>query len=224
MLNNFKKNVKQLPNVIKNMAVPVIEKNLTKYFNEISKEIDKSMPEIIRNLKETFPKIQAIFHNKKKIEEFKAKFDTFFIFKKNIASSEDFDIVIKGYEIIFGNFLKVFKLQIYDKYILKYLLEHLNELKSLVHGIKRKKSSSDDYIFNLVEKIFTNYNINNLIVDFKEAMNSIKSIEKRIEKDGLGINYLFDKLKEKVDEIKEENLFTLCTQLLEYYKMVLIKY
>ena len=157
------------------------------------------------------------------MKEFKVKSDTFFIFKKNISSAEDFDIVIKGYEIILGNLLKVFKLEIYDKYILKQISEYLNDFKSLVHGIKGK-TSSDEYYFNLVEKIFTNYNINNLIVDFKEAMNSIKSIEKRIEKDGLGINYLVDKLKEKVDEIKEENLFTLCTQLLEYYKMVLIKY
>ena len=207
MLNNFKKNVKQLPNVIKNMAVPVIEKNLTKYFNEISKEIDKSMPEIIRNLKETFPKIQAIFHNKKKIEEFKQKFKTFFIFK-NIASVEDFDIVIKSYEIIIENLFKVFKLEHLYKYTLLGISESINDYNIFIHGIKDRKYFSEYYI-NLIEKILTTYNINNLIVDLKEAMNSIKSITKRIKKDGLGINYLVDKLKEKVEVVKEENLFTL---------------
>ena len=221
-LNILKMYAKQLPNLIKTLAVPMIEQNLTKFFNEISKGIDKSMPEIIKNLKETFPKIQAIFHNKKKIEEFKQKFKTFYIFK-NIASVEDFDIVIKSYEIIIENFFKVFKLEYLYKYTLLKFSAIFNDFNIFIHGIKDRKYFSEYYI-NLVEKIFTTYNINNLIVDFKEAMNSLKNKIKTIEKDGLGINSLIEKLKEKIGNMKEENIASLCTQLLDYLKMVLTKY
>ena len=182
-LTILKMYAKQLPNLIKTLAVPMIEQNLTKFFNKISKEIDKSMPEIIKNLKETFPKIQAIFHNKKKIEEFKQKFKTFYIFK-NIASIEDFDIVIKAYQIIFENLLKVLKLEHLYKYTLSMTSQILNDFNIFIHGIKDRKYFSEYYI-NLYEKIFTTYNINNLIVDFKEAMNSLKNIVKRIEKEEL---------------------------------------
>ncbi len=222
MLNDLKMYAKQLPILIKTLAVPMIEQNLTKFFNEFSKEIDKSMPEIIKNLKETFPKIQAIFHNKKKIEEFKQKYKTFYIFK-NIASVEDFDIVIKAYQIIFENFLKVFKLEHLHKYTLLIISQSLNDLNIFIHGIKDRKYFVEYYI-NLFEKIFTTYNINNVIVDFKEAMNSLKNSIKKIEKDGLGLNSFIEKLKEKIEKMKEENIVTLCTGLLDYLKMVLTKY
>ncbi len=226
MLNDLKMYAKQLPILIKTLAVPMIEQNLTKFFNEFSKEIDKSMPEIIKNLKETFPKIQAIFHNKKKIEEFKQKFKTFFIFK-NIASVEDFDIVIKAYQIIFENFFKVFKLEHLYKYTYFTISQYLNDLNIFIHGIKDRKYFSEYYI-NLIEKILTTYNINNLIVDLKEAMNSLRKLVKRIENkkffEELGINKLKEKFKEKVDKMKEENLLTLCKEFLDYFKMVLTKY
>ena len=219
MLDSLKMNAKQLPVLIKNMGVPMIEQYLTQYFNQISKQIDQSMPEIIKNLKETFPKIQAIFHNKKKIEEFKLKFKTFFIFK-NIASIEDFDIVIKSYKEIFEKLLAVFKLEIF--YTLIGLSDTLNDFNIFIHGIKDRKYVNEYYI-NLLEKIFTTYNIKNLVTDFKEAMNTLKNIVKRIEKDGLGINSLIEKLKEKADKYKEENLFTLSKELLDYLKMVVTK-
>ena len=219
MLDSLKMNAKQLPVLIKNMGVPMIEQYLTQYFNQISKQIDQSMPEIIKNLKETFPKIQAIFHNKKKIEEFKLKFKTFFIFK-NIASIEDFDIVIKSYKEIFEKLLAVFKLEIF--YTLIGLSDTLNDFNIFIHGIKDRKYVNEYYI-NLLEKIFTTYNIKNLVTDFKEAMNTLKNIVKRIEKEGLGINSLIEKLKEKADKYKEENLFTLSKELLDYLKMVVTK-
>ncbi len=219
MLDSLKMNAKQLPVLIKNMGVPMIEQYLTQYFNQISKQIDQSMPEIIKNLKETFPKIQAIFHNKKKIEEFKLKFKTFFIFK-NIASIEDFDIVIKSYKEIFEKLLAVFKLEIF--YTLIGVSDTLNDFNIFIHGIKDRKYVNEYYI-NLLEKIFTTYNIKNLVTDFKEAMNTLKNIVKRIEKEGLGINSLIEKLKEKADKYKEENLFTLSKELLDYLKMVLTK-
>ena len=218
-LDNLKMQVKQLPVLIKNMGVPMIKDNLIMYFNQISKDIDKSMPEIIKNLKETFPKIQAIFHNKKKIEEFKLKFRTFFIFK-NIASIEDFDIVIKSYKEIFEKLLAVFKLEIF--YTLIGVSDTLNDFNIFIHGIKDRKYVNEYYI-NLLEKIFTTYNIKNLVTDFKEAMNTLKNIVKRIEKEGLGINSLIEKLKEKADKYKEENLFTLSKELLDYLKMVVTK-
>jgi hypothetical protein len=226
MLNELKTYAKQLPNLIKTLAVPMIEQNLTKFFNEMSKDIDKSMPEIIKNLKETFPKIQAIFHNKKKIEEFKQKFKTFYIFK-NIASVEDFDIVIKAYQIIFENLLKVLKLEHLYKYTLSMTSQTLNDLNIFIHGIKDRKYFSEYYI-NLIEKIFTTYNINNLIVDLKEAMNSLRKLVNKLEKEEifeeLGINKLMEKFKEKVDSMKEENLLTLFKEFIDYFKMVLTKY
>ena len=39
-LDDLKMQVKQLPNYIKNLGVPMIEKYLTEYFNQISKDID----------------------------------------------------------------------------------------------------------------------------------------------------------------------------------------
>ena len=217
-LDNLKMQVKQLPVLIKNMGVPMIKDNLIMYFNQISKDIDKSMPEIIKNLKETFPKIQAIFHNKKKIEEFKLKFRTFFIFK-NIASVEDFDIVIKSYKVLIENFFSVFKFESLYQYAISFYSKYLNDMNIFIHGIKDRKYFVE-YFINLLEKIFTTYNIKNLVTDFKEAMNTLKNIVKRIEKDGLGIDSLIERLKEKVDKYKEENLFSLCKELLDYFKMM----
>ena len=184
------------------------------------------MPDIISFLKETFPKIQAIFHNKKKIEEFKQKFKTFFIFK-NIASVEDFDIVIKAYQIIFENLFKVFKLEHLYKYSLSIISQTLNDYNIFIHGIKDRKYYIEYYI-NLFEKIFTTYNINNLIVDLKEAMNSLRTLIKRLEKKDLikelGLYKLMEKFKEKADKMKEENSLTLCKEFIDYFKMVLTKY
>ena len=217
-LDNLKMQVKQLPVLIKNMGVPMIKDNLIKYFNQISKDIDQSMPEIIKNLKETFPKIQAIYHNKKKIEEFKLKFRTFFVFK-NIASVEDFDIVIKSYKVLIENFFSVFKFESLYQYAISFYSKYLNDMNIFIHGIKDRKYFVE-YFINLLEKIFTTYNIKNLVTDFKEAMNTLKNIVKRIEKDGLGIDSLIERLKEKVDKYKEENLFSLCKELLDYFKMM----
>ena len=217
-LDNLKMQVKQLPVLIKNMGVPMIKDNLIMYFNQISKSIDQSMPEIIKNLKETFPKIQAIFHNKKKIEEFKLKFRTFFVFK-NIASVEDFDIVIKSYKVLIENFFSVFKFESLYQYAISFYSKYLNDMNIFIHGIKDRKYFVE-YFINLLEKIFTTYNIKNLVTDFKEAMNTLKNIVKRIEKDGLGIDSLIERLKEKVDKYKEENLFSLCKELLDYFKMM----
>ena len=217
-LDNLKMQVKQLPVLIKNMGVPMIKDNLIMYFNQISKSIDQSMPEIIKNLKETFPKIQAIYHNKKKIEEFKLKFRTFFVFK-NIASVEDFDIVIKSYKVLIENFFSVFKFESLYQYVFSIYSKYLNDYNIFIHGIKDRKYVNEYYI-NLLEKIFTTYNIKNLVTDFKEAMNTLKNIVKRIEKDGLGIDSLIERLKEKVDKYKEENLFSLCKELLDYFKMM----
>ena len=217
-LDNLKMQVKQLPVLIKNMGVPMIKDNLIMYFNQISKSIDQSMPEIIKNLKETFPKIQAIYHNKKKIEEFKLKLKTFFVFK-NIASIEDFDIVIKSYKILVENFFSVFKFESLYQYAISFYSKYLNDMNIFIHGIKDRKYFVE-YFINLLEKIFTTYNIKNLVTDFKEAMNTLKNIVKRIEKDGLGIDSLIERLKEKVDKYKEENLFSLCKELLDYFKMM----
>ena len=217
-LDNLKMQVKQLPVLIKNMGVPMIKDNLIMYFNQISKSIDQSMPEIIKNLKETFPKIQAIYHNKKKIEEFKLKFRTFFVFK-NIASVEDFDIVIKSYKVLIENFFSVFKFESLYQYAISFYSKYLNDMNIFIHGIKDRKYFVE-YFINLLEKIFTTYNIKNLVTDFKEAMNTLKNIVKRIEKEGLGINSLIERLKEKVDKYKEENLFSLCKELLDYFKMM----
>ena len=217
-LDNLKMQVKQLPVLIKNMGVPMIKDNLIMYFNQISKSIDQSMPEIIKNLKETFPKIQAIYHNKKKIEEFKLKFRTFFVFK-NIASVEDFDIVIKSYKVLIENFFSVFKFESLYQYAISFYSKYLNDMNIFIHGIKDRKYFVE-YFINLLEKIFTTYNIKNLVTDFKEAMNTLKNIVKRIEKDGLGIDSLIERLKEKVDKYKEENLFSLCKELLDYFKMM----
>ena len=217
-LDNLKMQVKQLPVLIKNMGVPMIKDNLIMYFNKISKSIDQSMPEIIKNLKETFPKIQAIYHNKKKIEEFKLKFRTFFVFK-NIASVEDFDIVIKSYKVLIENFFSVFKFESLYQYAISFYSKYLNDMNIFIHGIKDRKYFVE-YFINLLEKIFTTYNIKNLVTDFKEAMNTLKNIVKRIEKDGLGIDSLIERLKEKVDKYKEENLFSLCKELLDYFKMM----
>ena len=218
MLDSLKMNAKQLPVLIKNMGVPMIEQYLTQYFNQISKQIDQSMPEIIKNLKETFPKIQAIYHNKKKIEEFKLKFRTFFVFK-NIASVEDFDIVIKSYKVLIENFFSVFKFESLYQYAISFYSKYLNDMNIFIHGIKDRKYFVE-YFINLLEKIITTYNIKNLVTDFKEAMNTLKNIVKRIEKDGLGIDSLIERLKEKVDKYKEENLFSLCKELLDYFKMM----
>ena len=217
-LDNLKMQVKQLPVLIKNMGVPMIKDNLIMYFNQMSKGIDQSMPEIIKNLKETFPKIQAIYHNKKKIEEFKLKFRTFFVFK-NIASVEDFDIVIKSYKVLIENFFSVFKFESLYQYAISFYSKYLNDMNIFIHGIKDRKYFVE-YFINLLEKIFTTYNIKNLVTDFKEAMNTLKNIVKRIEKDGLGIDSLIERLKEKVDKYKEENLFSLCKELLDYFKMM----
>ncbi len=220
-LDNLKMQVKQLPVLIKNMGVPMIKDNLIMYFNQISKSIDQSMPEIIKNLKETFPKIQAIYHNKKKIEEFKLKFRTFFVFK-NIASVEDFDIVIKSYKVLIENFFSVFKFESLYQYAISFYSKYLNDYNIFIHGIKDRKYFSE-YFINLLEKIITTYNIKNLITDFKEAMNTLKNIEKRIEKDGLGLDSLIKRFNEKFDKYKEENLFSLCKEVLDYFKMMKIK-
>ena len=218
ILNNLKKDAKDTPNSIKNL-IPLLKKDLINYFTNLYGDLDKSMPDFIKNLKETFPKIQAIFHNKKKIEEFKQKFKTFFIFK-NIASVEDFDIVIKAYQILIENFYKVFKFAKFYKYSFFPNTQSLNDFNIFIHGIKDRKYFSEYYI-NLIEKIFTTYNINDLIVDLKEAMNSLKNIVKRIEKDELVIYNLIEKLKEKVDKMKEENLLTLCKGYLDYFKLII---
>ena len=226
ILNRLKNDRKNLPNNIKNVGEILIKNSLIYHFQIISQEIDEAMPEIIKNLKETFPKIQAIFHNKKKIEEFKLKFKTFFIFK-NIASVEDFDIVIKSYEIIFENLFKVFKFEYLYKYLFLVISAIFNDLNIFIHGIKDRKYFFEYYI-NLIEKIFTTYNTNNLIVDFKEAMNSLRKLVNRLEKkelfEELGINKLMEEFKEKVDKMKEENLLTLCKEFIDYFKMVLTKY
>ena len=96
-----------------------------------------------------------------------------------------------------------------------------------IHGIKDRKYFSE-YFINLIEKIFTTYNINNLIIDFKEALNSLRKLVNKLEKkelfEELGINKLMEKFKEKVDTMKEENILTLCKEFLDYFKMVLTKY
>ncbi len=96
-----------------------------------------------------------------------------------------------------------------------------------IHGIKDRKYFSEYYI-NLVEKIFTTYNTNNLIVDLKEAMNSLRTLIKRLKKNDLikelGLNNLFEKFLKKVDKMKEENILALCKEFLDYFKMVLTKY
>ena len=221
ILNRLKNDAKDTPNSIKNL-IPLFKKDLINYFTKLSRNFDEAMPEIIKYLKETFPKIQAIFHNKKKIEEFKQKFKTFFIFK-NITSVEDFDIVIKAYQILIENFYKVFKFAKFYKYSFFPISQTLNDYNIFIHGIKDRKYFSEYYI-NLIEKIFTTYNINNLIVDLKEVMNSLKNSIKRIEKDELGINNLFEKFKEKVDKMKEENLLTLCKGYLDYFKLIITQY
>jgi phosphopantothenate synthetase len=82
ILNDLKQHTKELPNYIKLLGQIIIQVRIIDYITRLSRIFDDAMPEIIKYLKETFPKIQAIFHNKKKIEELKQKLKTFFIFKK----------------------------------------------------------------------------------------------------------------------------------------------
>ena len=66
ILNGLKNNTKYLSNYTKFYGEILIRYSLIHTFKELSENFISSMPEIIKNLKETFPKIQAIFHNKKK--------------------------------------------------------------------------------------------------------------------------------------------------------------
>ena len=213
----MKKQVKLLPVLIKNIAVPNIEQFIILYFNTLSKNIEKSMPEVIKNLREIFPKIKSIFHSEKKINEFKKKLRTFFIVK-NLASVDDYKILIKSYKIIIEKLFLVFKLDFLYKYSIIQITDLLHDFNIFIHEIN--ESYTFEYFLKLIEKIFINYNIKNLIDDFKNSMNSLKNIVNKIQKDGLGINSLIEKLKEKAEKMDDENIFKICKQLLEYIKMI----
>ena len=81
-------------------------------FKKLSMKIDKNMPEMMKVIKSVFPKIKSFIMNTKKNNELKQKFKTFFIIK-NIATVEDFDILIEAYDKLFFNLLNVYKLEIY---------------------------------------------------------------------------------------------------------------
>lgn len=217
ILDSLKKQVKLLPVFIKNIAVPNIEQFIILYFNTLSKNIEKSMPEVIKNLREIFPKIKSIFHSEKKINEFKKKLRTFFIVK-NLASVDDYKILIKSYKIIIEKLFLVFKLDFLYKYSIIQITDLLHDFNIFIHEIN--ESYTFEYFLKLIEKIFINYNIKNLIDDFKNSMNSMKNIVNKIQKDGLGINSLIEKLKEKAEKMDDENIFKICKQLLEYIKMI----
>lgn len=217
ILDSLKKQVKLLPVFIKNIAVPNIEQFIILYFNTLSKNIEKSMPEVIKNLREIFPKIKSIFHSEKKINEFKKKLRTFFIVK-NLASVDDYKILIKSYKIIIEKLFLVFKLDFLYKYSIIQITDLLHDFNIFIHEIN--ESYTFEYFLKLIEKIFINYNIKNLIDDFKNSMNSLKNIVNKIQKDGLGINSLIEKLKEKAEKMDDENIFKICKQLLEYIKMI----
>ena len=217
ILDSLKKQVKLLPVLIKNIAVPNIEQFIILYFNTLSKNIEKSMPEVIKNLREIFPKIKSIFHSEKKINEFKKKLRTFFIVK-NLASVDDYKILIKSYKIIIEKLFLVFKLDFLYKYSIIQITDLLHDFNIFIHEIN--ESYTFEYFLKLIEKIFINYNIKNLIDDFKNSMNSLKNIVNKIQKDGLGINSLIEKLKEKAEKMDDENIFKICKQLLEYIKMI----
>ena len=71
---------------------------------------------------------------KKKINEFKKKLRTFFIVK-NLASVDDYKILIKSYKIIIEKLFLVFKLDFLYKYSIIQITDLLHDFNIFIHEI-----------------------------------------------------------------------------------------
>ena len=205
----------------KDIEIENISQYKEKIINDIEKylnELDKMMPQIIYTLKLVYQKLKSIFNSKKKFDDFRKHFRTFFKIKQS-TSIEDYELLLKSYDVLFINFfnklfeeLKFQKSFDFDKYI-------LNDLNILVHENHKGETYASKSL-KIAEKIFIYYNVKNFISDFRNAVNALNNIVKKIKKNGLNLEKWLPQLKENFINWKEENIKNIVNGILDHFKLI----
>ena len=217
--------LKSVNEAIKKIGKDIEIENISQYkekiINDIEKylnELDKMMPQIIYTLKLVYQKLKSIFNSKKKFDDFRKHFRTFFKIKQS-TSIEDYELLLKSYDVLLNNFLnKLFeelkfqKSFDFDKYI-------LNDLNILVHENHKGEAYAGE-ILKIAEKIFIYYNVKNFISDFRNAVNALNNIVKKIKKNGLNLEKWLPQLKENFINWKEENIKNIVNGILDHFKLI----
>ena len=217
--------LKSVNEAIKKIGKDIEIENISQYkekiINDIEKnlnELDKMMPQIIYTLKLVYQKLKSIFNSKKKFDDFRKHFRTFFKIKQS-TSIEDYELLLKSYDVLLNNFLnKLFeelkfqKSFDFDKYI-------LNDLNILVHENHKGEAYAGE-ILKIAEKIFIYYNVKNFISDFRNAVNALNNIVKKIKKNGLNLEKWLPQLKENFMNWKEENMKNIVNGILDHFKLI----
>ena len=162
--------------------------------------LDKSISEITQNLKSVFPKIKAIFSNEKQFNDLKKKIRTFFIIK-NIATIEDFDLLNKGYDLIFSKILATYKLDLFEG-ICSMMIKILNDYNIFIHE-NHKGIPAYSIIVEGIIKIFKQYNFHQFISDIKSVLKNFSAkIVSILTQKKINFEKILPQLKEKINSMK----------------------
>ena len=219
LFNVLNELIKNFLNEIKIEDIPIYIENIINQIKQVLKEIDEIVSQAIYFLKISFEIFKPLFNSKIKFDDFRKHFRTFF--KVNQSTSiEDYDFLIKSYDILKNNLFKKIveelKFQISFDYLEKIII---NDFNILVHE-NHKGEAYASGILKIFEKIFIYYNVQNFISDFRNAVNALNNIITKIQKDGLNLKKWLPQLKDNLMNWKEENIKNIVNGILDHFKII----
>jgi hypothetical protein len=219
LFNVLNELIKNFLNEIKIEDIPIYIENIINQIKQVLKEIDEIVSQSIYFLKISFEIFKPLFNSKIKFDDFRKHFRTFF--KVNQSTSiEDYDFLIKSYDILKNNLFKKIveelKFQISFDYLEKIII---NDFNILVHE-NHKGEAYASGILKIFEKIFIYYNVQNFISDFRNAVNALNNIITKIQKDGLNLKKWLPQLKDNLMNWKEENIKNIINGILDHFKII----
>ena len=219
LFNVLNELIKNFLNEIKIEDIPIYIENIINQIKQVLKEIDEIVSQAIYFLKISFEIFKPLFNSKIKFDDFRKHFRTFF--KVNQSTSiEDYDFLIKSYDILKNNLFKKIveelKFQISFDYLEKMII---NDFNILVHE-NHKGEAYASGILKIFEKIFIYYNVQNFISDFRNAVNALNNIITKIQKDGLNLKKWLPQLKDNLMNWKEENIKNIINGILDHFKII----
>ena len=181
-----------------------------------TKSLKDNLPNFTKSLKTIFPSLQSLFKNKSKYDELKKNIgDTFFNIK-NIASKDEFDLYIKALQKLVKNLFATIQFVIYELFS-DIIINFYSDVNIFLH--KSNKVAMYQKLITSIEQIFSNYNLDDLVNDLKNAINSMEKFPEIINQKKFEKNLI--KLKKKIKEMNEDDMKPLIKQIFNYIKTVI---